>query len=241
MADRVAATGALVILADLLGPAASLPNSNVRTDGQTLPNKAAGYWVVKHWPLVKKRKLEYMEWFGAGPGSWLQQRPRLLQLLEEMQQQGLYDKDAATPAAIASSSADSSSSSGEAAEASSSSSSSTGRPLGVLGLGWGTYIGLRAAGDDECIAAGINAVAAMSPVTFQKDYDLATALKLPVALLPAKYDPMEQAMLTIDLLQRPYAQRCIFKRYGKVRDCTDDDCGVHRCCICCANELLMSC
>jgi dienelactone hydrolase len=239
MADRVAATGALVILADLLGPAASLPNSNVRTNGQTLPNKAAGYWVIKHWPLVKKRKLEYMEWFGAGPGSWLQQRPRLLQLLEEMQQQGLYEKDAATPAAIASSSADSSSS-GEAAEPSSStsissgSSGSSGRPLGVLGLGWGTYIGLRAAGDDECIAAGINAVAAMSPVTFQKDYDLATALKLPVALLPAKYDPMEQVMLTIDLLQRPYAQRCIFKRYGKVRDCTS-------CCLCCSPLLHLLC
>jgi hypothetical protein len=190
----------------------------VRTNGQTTPNKAAGYWIIKHWPLVKKRKLEYMEWFNAGPGSWLQQRPRLLQLLEELQQQELYDKDAATPAAIDGSSADSSSS-GEAPEPSSSSSSgSSGRPLGVLGLGWGTYIGLRAAGDDECVAAGINAVAAMSPVTFQKDYDLATALKLPVALLPAKYDPMEQVMLTVDLLQRPYAKRCIFKRYGKVSD-----------------------
>jgi hypothetical protein len=42
------------------------------------------------------------------------------------------------------------------------------------------------------------------------------ALQLPVALLPAKYDPMEQVMLNIDLLQRPYAQRCIFKRCGKV-------------------------
>jgi dienelactone hydrolase len=220
MADRVAATGALVIMADLLGPSASAQNSNIRTKGQTPPNRAAGYWVMSHWPLVKKRKLEYMEWFNAGPGSWLQQRPRLLQLLEEMQQQGLYHKDAATPAAADSSSTDSSSSSsgGETPQPSSNSSSgSSGRPLGILGLGWGTYIGLRAAGDDKCVAAGINAVAAMSPVTFQKDYDLATALQLPVALLPAKYDPMEQVMLTVDLLQRPYARRCIFKRYGKVR------------------------
>jgi dienelactone hydrolase len=218
MADRVASKGALVIMPDLLGPNASAPNSNVRTNGQTPATKAGGYWYVNQWPLVKKRKLAYMDWFNVGPGSWLQQRPRLLQLLEEMQQQGLYDK-AAAAAAAKSSTADGSSSSEGAKQPSSSSSSSTGRPLGILGLGWGTYLGLQAAGDDECVAAGLHAVAAMSPVTFQKDYDLAKALQLPVALLPAKYDPMEQVMLTIDLLQPPYIKRCIFKRYGKVGYC----------------------
>lgn len=40
--------------------------------------------------------------------------------------------------------------------------------------------------------------------------------QVPVCLLPAKYDPMDQMMLTIDLLQRQYAPRCIFKRFGKV-------------------------
>lgn len=42
-------------------------------------------------------------------------------------------------------------------------------------------------------------------------------LQVPVCLLAAKYDPMEQMMLTVDLLQRVYAPRCIFKRFGKVR------------------------
>jgi dienelactone hydrolase len=214
LADRAASKGALVVMPDLLGPAASAPNSNIKTAGLTPATLKGGYWFVKQWPLVKKRKLDYMEWFNAGPGSWLQQRPRLLQLLEEMQQQGLYGKAAAPPGTFRANS--SSSSSEEATQETSSSSSTAGKPLGILGLGWGTYIGLRAAGDDECVAAGLHAVAAMSPVTYQKDYDIAMALQLPVALLPAKYDPMEQVMLNIDLLQRPYAQRCIFKRYGKV-------------------------
>lgn len=226
LADRAASKGALVILADLLGPPASHPYSSVATRGAATVGSAAGYWRIKWWPIVKKRKLEYFDWYGKGPGSWEQQRPKLQTLLEALQEQGLYDKHAAAAGEDAQES--SSSSSGEQQQDSSrgvqqqdSSSDSSGggqagRPLGVLGLGWGNYIAFRAAGDPEFVAAGIRAVAAISPVTFMKDLDLATALKLPVCLLPAKYDPMEQMMLTIDLLQRLYAKRCCFKRFGKV-------------------------
>lgn len=38
-----------------------------------------------------------------------------------------------------------------------------------------------------------------------------------VALLPAKYDTMDQMMLFINMLAKPWELRCIFKRYGKVR------------------------
>jgi hypothetical protein len=185
--------------------------------------------VGRRWPLVKKRKLEYMEWYQTGPGSWQQQRPKLLQLLEAMQQQGLYDPDAGLvqpdPAASAAvgGGAEQQQDTEADAEASSSSSSSsqqqptvTGRPLGLLGIGWGSFLGLHAAGDDAVVAAGAKVLVALSPATYNKDYDLSCKLQLPVALLPAKYDSMEQVMMFINLLAKPWELRCIFKRFGKV-------------------------
>jgi hypothetical protein len=169
---------------------------------------------------VTKRKLEYMEWYQTGPGSWAQQRPKLLQLLEAMQQQGLYDPNA-DPAATAAAGGAADDEQQQDTEASSSSNSSqqqwTGRPLGLLGMGWGTFIGLHAAGDDAVVAAGAKVLVALSPAAYNKDYDLTLKLKLPVALLPAKYDSMEQIMLFINLLAKPWELRCIFKRFGKVR------------------------
>ena len=165
---------------------------------------------------MKKRKLEYMEWFQTGPGSWQQQRPKLLQLLEAMQQQGLYDPEATLqdPPSPAIAAADTdpdadtdTAAAGEEEEAAadspaSSSSSSTsssrasGRPLGMLGIGWGSFIGLHAAGDDAVVAAGAKVLVALSPATYNKDYDITTKLQLPVCLLPAKYDTMDQVKLS---------------------------------------------
>lgn len=175
-----------------------------------------------------------MTWFQTGPGSWQQQRPKLLALLEAMQQQGLYDPDAAAPAAAAAA-ADAppqqqqqeGEDAGTGAEASSSSSSSggaqaqaqvAGRPLGLLGLSWGSFIGLHAAGDEAVVAAGVKVLAALSPATYNRDYDITVKLALPVALLPAKYDVMDQVMMFINLLAKPWEMRCVFKRFGKVSD-----------------------
>lgn len=66
---------------------------------------------------------------------------------------------------------------------SSSSGSGGKRPLGILGFSWGSHAGLRAAGDDAFVSAGLKAVAAISPMTFQKDVEIATAFKVIVVLL----------------------------------------------------------
>jgi hypothetical protein len=177
------------------------------------------------WPLVKGRKLEYMAWFQTGPGSWPHLRPKMLQLLEAMQQQGLYDADATSPPAAAAADA---AGAADADEASSSSSNEdqqeqqqqqpavTGRPLGLMGVGWGNFILFQAAGDDAVVQAGAKALAAISPATYNKDYDMSLKLQLPVALLPAKYDTMDQMMLFINMFAKPWELRCIFKRFGKV-------------------------
>lgn len=86
-----------------------------------------------------------------------------------------------------------------------------------MGIGWGTFIGMHAAGDDAVVAAGVKVLVALSPAMYNKDYDLTRQLQLPVALLPAKYDSMDQVMMFINLLAKPWELRCIFKRYGKVR------------------------
>jgi len=102
----------------------------------------------------------------------------------------------ATAAAAAATSADDSSYSSSSANDghgdNSSSSSSSGKPLGMLGLGWGSYVGLRAAGDEDFVDEGLVAVACMSPTTFMFDSELSQDLRVPVALLPAKYDTMDQ-------------------------------------------------
>lgn len=175
--------------------------------------------LVYRWPLVKGRKVEYMAWYQSGPGSWVQLRPKLLSLLEAMQQQGLYD----APAAAAAADADQQQPEQQHTAASSSSSvdhkqqPQQGRPLGLMGIGWGTFIGMHAAGDDAVVAAGAKVFVALSPAMYNKDYDLTRQLQLPVALLPAKYDSMDQVMMFINLLAKPWELRCIFKRYGKVR------------------------
>ncbi len=67
VADRIAAqTGALVVLADLLGPPASHPEGAVQL--RALPGycRAAGYWQMNKWPVVKQRKIAYTEWYTAG-------------------------------------------------------------------------------------------------------------------------------------------------------------------------------
>jgi hypothetical protein len=184
---------------------------------------------------VKKRKLEYMDWFQKGPGSWPHLRPKMLQLLEAMQQQGMYDADASSPPAAAAAAGGaggdaSSVAAAGAADADSASPSSeqqqqqqqqqpvvTGRPLGLMGVGWGNFILFQAAGDDAVVEAGAKVLAAISPATYNKDYEMAVKLQLPVALLPAKYDTMDQMMLFINMLAKPWELRCIFKRYGKVR------------------------
>jgi uncharacterized protein (DUF2237 family) len=147
----------------------------------------------------------------AGAGSWLQQRSKLLGVLEGLAQQGLCDPAAGAAAAVRAARL------AAGAKARSSSSSSSGRALGLLGLGWGSYITLCAAGDAAVADAGAVAAVALSPTTYGRDLDLAQLLKLPVALLPARFDTMEQLMLAIDLLRPPFAPRCVFKRYGKIK------------------------
>lgn len=66
----------------------------------------------------------------------------------------------------------------------------------MLGIGWGSFIGLHAAGDGAVVAAGAKVLVALSPATYNKDYDITTKLQLPVCLLPAKYDTMDQVKLS---------------------------------------------
>lgn len=115
----------------------------------------------------------------------MQQRPRLLQLLEAMQQQGIYNPgDAGAAAADASSpqedvGAADSSEAAAAATGTSNSSSSSGRPLALWGTGWGSFIGLQAAGDDAIVkSAGVRAMVAISPATYNKDFDIAQKLQV---------------------------------------------------------------
>eukprot|EP00775_Hariotina_reticulata_P004402 gene4402-4655_t len=108
----------------------SSPQSNLLTGGRAEGNKAGGYWLSRHWPVVKKRKLEYFDWYKTGPGV---------------------------------------------------------------------------------------AVACMSPTTFMFDSELSKNLRVPVAMLPAKYDTMDQLMNLVKLLNRPYLPRCLFRRFGKVK------------------------
>ncbi|KAF8060073.1 hypothetical protein HT031_005012 [Scenedesmus sp. PABB004] len=190
LADRVAAKGALVVLPDLLGPP---------------PGHAGGagdHWPPTRWPLVRQREAEYLAWSQAGPGSWAQQRPRLLGLLEAMAAEGLHDPATAQ---------------GGAPSGAQAGGDGRGRPLGALGLGWGSHVVLRAGGDAAALGLGLRCVAALSPVTYRADVDLGRALGVPVALLPAKYDAMEQLMLTLELAGPAWLGRCLFKRFGKLK------------------------
>ncbi len=67
MADRVASKGALVIMPDLLGPPPNSKESSIATNGAAA-GKVSGsnYWLMKWWPVVRKRKLQYMEWYNSG-------------------------------------------------------------------------------------------------------------------------------------------------------------------------------
>lgn len=96
-----------------------------------------------------------------------------------MQQRGLYDPNAPDHgAAVASAAATATGGSTAAAPQQQQQQQGSGRPLGILGFSWGSHAALRAGGDGDCVAAGVKAVAAMSPMTFQKDVEIATNLKV---------------------------------------------------------------
>uniref|UniRef100_A0A7S3QXW6 Dienelactone hydrolase domain-containing protein n=1 Tax=Dunaliella tertiolecta TaxID=3047 RepID=A0A7S3QXW6_DUNTE len=78
--------------------------------------------------------------------------------------------------------------------------------IGTIGFCWGALIALTASGEGL-----VSAAAGCHPAFFSKDKDLAAKVQCPVALLPAKGDPMESLKEVLDT--KPFASSCLYQRF----------------------------
>ena len=144
-------------------------------------------WPAKHWPPLSVNKPKFDDWGRIGPGSWLAKSGTCQQLAEAAMRFGLPEGAASRQA------------------------------MGVVGFGWGGYLALSCAQEEEMKPANVAAAVAWYPITMGQDAKAADRITKPVALLPAKYGPMERVMLELLDRKESLAKESVFIRTGALK------------------------
>jgi hypothetical protein len=87
----------------------------------------------------------------------------------------------------------------------------------VVGFGWGGYLALNCAQEEELKPTSIAAAVAWYPLTMGQDGKIAGRITKPIAILPAKYGPMERVMLQLLETKEEIAMRSVFIRNGGIK------------------------